>query len=148
MTGSEIRETAKWLTITCQLFSSRLATRLAAHDLTVLQFNILQHLARLGAAGARVTDVARAVEARQPAVTKVLAKFLAMGLVAQIEDHDDRRAARHAVTDKGIAQLTQIEQSIGPDMKDLLSALPPDQQAAFTQNLRALSGWLDRNRLG
>ena len=68
------------------------------HDLTFSQYITLKKLAT-GTAG--VTDLARAAEVNPGAMTRLLDKLEAKGLVTRTADPDDRRATNIGLTDAG-----------------------------------------------
>ncbi len=70
------------------------------HDLTFSQYITLKKLAA-GTAG--VTDLARAAEVNPSAMTRLLDRLEAKGLVARSADPADRRALNIQLTDAGLA---------------------------------------------
>lgn len=79
---------------------ARMARELAGlgHDLTFSQYITLKKLAD-GTAG--VTDLARAAELNPGAMTRLLDKLAAKGLVVRTADPDDRRALNIQLTEAG-----------------------------------------------
>ena len=65
-------------------------TLLKPHGLTLGQFSILITSPNKAQGGHRVSDIAAAVEVGQPAVTKAMQKFEAMGLVSESDPSDKR----------------------------------------------------------
>lgn len=88
---------------------ARMADELArsGHDLTFSQYITLKKLAE-GTAGA--SDLARAAELNPGAMTRLLDKLEAKGLLAREADPDDRRALHIQLTDAGRAIWRDIEQ--------------------------------------
>jgi DNA-binding MarR family transcriptional regulator len=72
--------------------------RAGGHDLTFSQYITLKTLAT-GRAG--VTELARAAQLHPGAMTRVLDKLEAQGLVARVTDPQDRRALHVDLTDEG-----------------------------------------------
>lgn len=70
------------------------------HDLTFSQYITLKKLAA-GATG--VTDLARAAEVNPGAMTRLLDRLEARGLVARVADPADRRALNIHLTEAGLA---------------------------------------------
>jgi DNA-binding MarR family transcriptional regulator len=70
------------------------------HDLTFSQYITLKKLA-IGSAG--VTDLARAAEVHPGAMTRLLDRLVAKGLVARTADPADRRALNIHLTESGLA---------------------------------------------
>ena len=77
------------------------------HDLTFSQYMTLKKLAD-GTAG--VTDLARAVDLNPGAMTRLLDKLEAKGLIARVADAGDRRALNIHLTEAGLAIWQDINQ--------------------------------------
>ena len=122
-------------------FQSLMERRLAAFDLTPPQLNVLSHIARHGPC--RVTDIARAVEVGQPAVTKMVTKFERQHWLEQRPDGDDRRVKAVALTPAGFAHLGRIQGGLIPELPGRLAVFPPEALDALTGQLRQLIGVLD-----
>ena len=79
----------------------------AGHDLTFSQFIAIKKLA-VGTAG--VTDLARAADLNPGAMTRLLDKLEARGLLVREADPDDRRALHIRLTDAGRTMWRDIDQ--------------------------------------
>jgi len=79
----------------------------AGHDLTFSQFMAIKKLA---AGIASVTDLARAADLNPGAMTRLLDKLEARGLLVREADPADRRALHIHLTDAGIAMWRDIDQ--------------------------------------
>lgn len=79
----------------------------AGYDLTFSQFITIKKLAA-GIAG--VTDLARAADLNPGAMTRLLDKLEAKGLVARVADPTDRRALHIHLTQAGAAMWRDIDQ--------------------------------------
>lgn len=79
----------------------------AGQDLTFSQFVTLKTLAR---GIASVTDLARAAELNPGAMTRLLDRLEAKGLVSRVADPADRRALHIHLTDAGLAIWREIDQ--------------------------------------
>lgn len=88
---------------------ARMADELArsGHDLTFSQYITLKKLAE-GSAGA--SDLARAAELNPSAMTRLLDKLEAKGLLAREADPDDRRALNIQLTEAGRTIWRNIDQ--------------------------------------
>ena len=88
---------------------ARMAQELArlGHDLTFSQYITLKKLAT-GVAG--VTDLARAADLNPGAMTRLLDRLEAKGLVARSADASDRRALNIRLTDAGLVIWKDINQ--------------------------------------
>lgn len=89
----------------------------------------LGRLERHGAA--RVTDLARAEVATQPAMTGLVQRLEQSGLVARRPDPDDARASLIEITDTGRAALAARRAEQDAVIAGRLGALPPDQLDAL-----------------
>lgn len=79
----------------------------AGHDLNFSQYITLKRLAE-GEAGA--SELARAADLNPSAMTRLLDKLEERGFTTRIDDPDDRRAVRVALTETGRAMWTDIHQ--------------------------------------
>lgn len=88
---------------------ARMAEELATlgHDLTFSQYITLKKLAD-GTAG--VTDLARAAEVNPGAMTRLLDKLEAKGLLSRVADPDDRRGINIHLTPAGLLIWQDINQ--------------------------------------
>ena len=79
----------------------------AGHDLTFSQFITIKQLA---AGHAGVTDLARAADLNPGAMTRLLDKLEARGLLARVADPRDRRALHIHLTDAGRDLWRDVDQ--------------------------------------
>jgi DNA-binding MarR family transcriptional regulator len=79
----------------------------AGHDLTFSQFVTIKKLA---GGIASVTDLARAAELNPGAMTRLLDRLAAKGLVERVADPGDRRALHIHLTEAGFAIWRDIDQ--------------------------------------
>jgi len=143
-----VGETTTWLSIVSQLFSNHMTKLLEPYNMTLGQFSILHHISNPELkSGTRVSDIAKAIEMQQPAVTKTIAKFEVMGLVELQDDPKDRRAKTVAPQPKAMQMVQEIRMSMGPELMKMYSALGTDRLAEFATDLKTLGRWLDKNRL-
>lgn len=117
---------------------SRMRLELAnlGHDLTFSQYITLKKLA-LGTAG--VTDLARAAEVHPGAMTRLLDRLEAKGLVTRTADPADRRALNIQLTDAGKAIWQDINKC-GERVRDCALAGMNDEER------RVLVALLERAR--
>ena len=133
------------LGIVSQLYGGLIARLLEPHDLTYPQFMLLLHLARQGAPR-RISDMARAVELTQSAVTKAMQKFLNLGWVEIGQDARDGRNKPVQITALGQAQLLAVQRSFGPAFSQLLEGWDPDRLERLIDDLALLSAQLQSMR--
>ena len=79
----------------------------AGHELNFSQFITLK---RLSAGPAGVTDLARAADLNPGAMTRLLDKLEARGLLVRVADPNDRRALHIHLTEAGIAMWRDVDQ--------------------------------------
>lgn len=79
----------------------------SGHDLTFSQFIAIKKLAT---GIASVTDLARAADLNPGAMTRLLDKLEARGLLVRVADPNDRRALHIHLTDAGVAMWRDIDQ--------------------------------------
>lgn len=110
---------------------ARMADELArsGHDLTFSQYITLKKLAE-GTAGA--SDLARAAELNPGAMTRLLDRLEAKGLVTREADPDDRRALHIRLTDAGRVIWRDIDKC-GARVRDTaLSGMSDDERNTLT----------------
>lgn len=148
MDMKSIGQSATWLSVVNQLFATRTSKLLEPSGLTLGQFSSLHHIAQPHLAGkTRISDIAKAVEVGQPAVTKAVAKFEKLGLIRLQSDENDLRVKHVLVTTKGRDLLEEIRRSMGPDFARVFGRYTPEQLEGFNAMLADLCKWLDQNRL-
>lgn len=131
--------------ITSQLFQTQSEARLSKMGLTLSQMSVLSHLARRGGA-LRVTDIARAVEVGQPAVTKMLAKFEGAGWVRMVSHPEDRRSKMAEATPAGQQHLAEVQRSLFPDLMGFFIGWEDAEIQRFMADLSRFSAFLDARR--
>lgn len=148
-TRNQVIELVTRFGIVSQMYSHGMEQRLARHGLTLAQLSVLSHLARVGKGGdeaLRVTQIARAVEVNQPAVTKMLSKFEGAGWIRFKNATTDRRARAAIITPGGLAHLMQVRQSLFPELGQFLAGWTADDRKRFTQDLQRLGSFLESQR--
>ncbi len=133
------------LGIVSQLYAGLIERLLAPHGLTWPQFTVLVHLARRSGA-ARISDIAAATGLTQPAVTKMVQKFAALGWVETGRDSTDQRNRPLALTARGRATVATIQQGFGPAFAALTAGFAPTDLARLTADLARLAAALDALR--
>lgn len=101
----------------------------AGHDLTFSQFVTIKKLA---SGIASVTDLARAAELNPGAMTRLLDRLAAKGLVTRVADPLDRRALHIHLTDAGNAIWRDIDQCGARVRERALAGLDDPQREALT----------------
>ena len=104
----------------------------AGHELTFSQYITLKKLAD-GTAG--VTDLARAAELNPGAMTRLLDRLEARGLVARVADPSDRRALNIHLTDSGVTIWQDINKCGQRVREQALSGMSDDERSTLTRLL-------------
>ncbi|RPE67385.1 DNA-binding MarR family transcriptional regulator [Pacificibacter maritimus] len=130
------------LAITSDLYRGIIEKRLTAHDLTPAQLAALTHLARR-AMPLRVSDIARAIDVGQPAVTKMLIKFERAGWVTLSGSKQDGRVKEASLTRDGGMHLQKVHRSLMPELPSFLDNWSEEQLHHMTDELKSLSNFLE-----
>lgn len=104
----------------------------AGHDLTFSQFIAIKKLAT---GIASVTDLARAADLNPGAMTRLLDKLEARGLLVREADPNDRRALHIHLTDAGIAMWRDIDQCGQRVRERALNGMDDDTRTQLTRLL-------------
>ena len=83
------------------------------------------HLARLGA-DTRQADLARAIGITEASLVRTLHQLEHAGLIARQPGHDDRRANRLVLSDRGAKLAAQIDERLIALRIELLEGIPDD----------------------
>lgn len=97
-----------------QVAADRLMAPWARHlretaDLSPAQYNVLRILRGAGPTGLGAGEVAERLITRSPDVTRLVDRLEARRLVRRRRDPEDRRAVRIQLTDRGRAQVTDLD---------------------------------------
>lgn len=143
----QILQFATALGITTQLYSTRMSQLLSKHDLTIAQFNLLNHLLRSAPQKHTISDLTSALEINQPGVTKIIKKMDQLGIVSVETSGSDSRKKYVSITQKGAETVQTVMMTMGPDIAAWLADWDSAEIVALTASLRKLGSWLDENRL-
>ena len=125
-----------------QLLATRLNRALGASSLTLTHVSFLSHLANSGGA-ASPSDISRAMEVNQPAVSKTMKYLEALGAVRVDSDDADARRRLVQLTPSGQTLLDEAMRAMDPTATSALSILDDAALADLTATLSALSHHLD-----
>jgi DNA-binding MarR family transcriptional regulator len=119
-------------------------------DLTMSQLKMMFVLSSAmgptGAAGMRVSEVARGLGVTLPTVTAVMDKLVERGLVRRDEDPLDRRQHHCRLTPDGKALLHRLMAGRRSFTNALLEHLDDDELAAFLRGMEVLMAAAERLR--
>jgi len=111
---------------------ARLEYELAAagHELTFSQYVTLKMLSN-GPAG--VTDLARFAELNPGAMTRLLDKLEAKGIIARVADPADRRALNINLTDAGLSMWQDVNQCGQRVLERAMTGMSQDERNQLTR---------------
>lgn len=96
------------------------------HDLTHDQYNVLRILRGVYPGGHPRGEVSARLISRAPDVTRMLDRLVKKGLVERGWDPANRRLSVATITAKGLALLSEVDQSIGQEHARYTAALSED----------------------
>lgn len=108
----------------------------ASHRLSRTAAGTLSALERRGPS--RISDLTRLEAIGQPAMTGLVQRLEASGLVSRTSDPSDRRATLVAVTDAGRDALAERRRQQDAIVAARVARLPPDQLAALDAAVDAI----------
>lgn len=106
-------------------------------DLSMVAAGTLADLERQGAR--RITELAKTQGVTQPAMTGLVSRLAAGGLVERAPDPDDRRSVLVTVTADGRAVLATRRRARAAALADLLDDLDADDRAHLAAALPAIT---------
>jgi len=115
------------------------------HGLTLAQFKVLNHFARLGGERSPIS-LARAFQVTKGAVTNAVQKLEAKGFVATKPDPEDGRGKLVYLTEAGRAAREDAIATLRPVFPLLFSEFSEEEFAAAIPFLERLRKFLDDNR--
>lgn len=119
--------------------------RVMPHDLTMSQFSVLNHLARLGD-GKKPSYLASAFQVTRGAMTNTLTKLEANGFVDVRPDDNDGRSKVVFLTGSGARARTEALKALSPLLADLLKAVPEKDFRAAIPFLAKVREYMDAER--
>jgi DNA-binding MarR family transcriptional regulator len=111
--------------------------KLAAHGVTVAQWNVLVTLYRRSE-GETVTEVARFIETDAAAVSRLVDRLAEKGLVARFADPASRRRVLLALTPPAAALVPTLAELADHNDEAFFGTLPPAQRAELARLLQRL----------
>ena len=127
-----------------QLSSARLE-RLLPHGLTVAQFGLLNHLARLEGDWSPAR-LAAAFQVTKGTMTSTLQRLEAKGFISMRANPADGRAKIVTLTEAGRRAREAALAAAGPGLADLEAVLSSADVDALIPDLQKLRIWLDMHR--
>jgi DNA-binding MarR family transcriptional regulator len=132
---------ARFLPYRMSVLASRISRELAVvygreFGLTIPEWRILAHLSQVSDVSVR--EVQARVDMDKAKVTRAAQRLEEAGLVTKAANPEDRRLVRLALTESGRARMAALIPYVEGYERRLLSALEPDEQAAFLAALEKL----------
>lgn len=119
--------------------------RVMPGGLTLAQFSVLNHFARLGGPS-HLVQLASAFQVSRAAMTKNVAKLRAKGLVTVTDDPRDGRSKLVDITAKGQALRDRAVDRLAPTLAAFQREFERPRIAAAIPLLEAVRSWLDEHR--
>jgi DNA-binding MarR family transcriptional regulator len=120
------------LVIAAQGIMARVGAACERHGITRPQYNVLRVLRGAGPAGHPRHEISARVVEKAPDVTRILNRLAAAGYVKRARSSEDRRESVARITDKGLALLTDVDQSVSKEEHLIGKCLKPREWTALT----------------
>ena len=120
-------------------------TRRLPHEMTLAQFTVLNHLARLGGHRSPV-ELARSFQVSKGAITNTIGRLDDKGFVTVTPDPKDGRAKRVALTPTGQVARNEAVTALAEPLRALGTEIPSEEFEAALPFLEKLGRWLDTHR--
>ena len=135
-----------WIGIVAQLSSTLVNQRLAPLDVSYSQFVVLNHMTFRGENGLTVTDIARALQAPQPGVTKTVQKLLDKRLMKAVPNPGDGRSKILFLTAAGKRLRAKAVKDLSAMAATPFEGIPKTRLRSMLADLDQLKIWFDDNR--
>ena len=145
--GEMLSQVGIWIGIVNQLYATRMQQALGKHDLTIVQFSLLNHLARQPSGPQTISQLTEALEVNQPGVTKIVRKFEKLGYLTVSRDSADSRKRLISIDSGGFALIGTVMGALAPLYRQMFAEWEEAELNTFIRHLQKLGGWLDKNRL-
>lgn len=109
---------------------------LAAHDLSLTQYNVLRILRGAGTNGLCRNEVAERLINRMPDVSRLLDRMEAAGLVRRARSTKDRRLVSTTLTARGRAAVDALDDAVEREHESRLGHLTEPQLRSLIELLR------------
>jgi DNA-binding MarR family transcriptional regulator len=113
--------------------------------MTMPQFVVLHHLARLGGAWTPIR-LANAVQVTKGAMTNTLGHLSGKGFIAIRPDDKDGRSKLVTLTDAGLAARNKAIGALAPELQALVEGVSPELIAKAIPLLERVRTFLDKRR--
>lgn len=139
-TDATARETVIALFRTADAVRRVFVEALVPYGLTLPQYNVLRILRGAEPEGLATLAIGERTIERAPALTRLVDRLVAKGLVTRMRGADDRRCVRCRATPAGLALLARLDGPIDRADEAALGSLPPAERATVVAFLAAIRG--------
>jgi DNA-binding MarR family transcriptional regulator len=142
----KLQQVLIWIGVANQLTTTRFNQLMAASNLPLPQFSMLNHFSRDPKQQYTITQLASAFQANQPAITKTVQHLIQKGYLNVQVSQEDKRIKYHSITKSGLAAHKQAIAQILPDAQLIFAEWSAADIEALHQALFRLKNWLDDHR--
>lgn len=129
-----------------QLVETKANRALKDLNLPMAQFTLLLHFSHNPEKSWTVTNLAKAFEVNQPAMTKTTQRLLKKGFLDVETESSDRRIKFFFVTQDGLATLKKAWEKMAPEIKSFFKEWESKDIQMFQEYLEQFKNQLDDNR--
>ena len=115
------------LVIAAQGIMARVGAACERHGITRPQYNVLRVLRGAGSAGHPRHEISARVVEQAPDVTRILNRLAASGYVKRARSSEDGRESVAKITEKGLALLVEVDQTVSKEERLIGSRLKSDE---------------------
>lgn len=109
------------------------------HGVSMREYDVLYTLSKCGEP-ARMGELREGVLLSQPALSRLVDRLEARGLVERVADAEDRRAVRVSLSEEGSRLQREIGRAHARSVEREMRALTPDEQRELERLSRKLAG--------
>jgi DNA-binding MarR family transcriptional regulator len=142
----KLQQVLIWIGVANQLTTTRFNQLMAARNLPLPQFSMLNHFSRDPKQQYTITQLASAFQANQPAITKTVQHLIQKGYLNVQVSQEDKRIKYHSISKSGLAAHKQAIAQILPDAQLIFAEWSAAEIEALHQSLFRLKNWLDDHR--
>ncbi len=129
-----------------QLTTTRANRTLSELDLPLAQFGLLSHFSHNPEKGWTVTQLAKAMEMNQPAMTKTTQRLLKKGLIEKKQEHSDKRMKTFYIKKEGLKLVAETWKRFNPEFAWIFDDWSKKDLVELERLLERLKIKLDDNR--
>lgn len=115
----------------------------AAHGITLQQYNVLRILRGAGPEGLHTLEIGERLVERTPGITRLIDRLEAKALVRRERDTRDRRCVTCVATAEGLKVLAELDPVIDRADEEAIGMLPEAEQKALVRLLDSVRRTLE-----